>query len=75
MQKSVLTVTQANTHQPVAQWSVTVSVEGHALVIRIGGRCTKVRRFCIPTPIATLLVTISRVTGNEEAGVERMIAD
>ena len=59
----------ANTHQPVAQWSVTVGVEGHALVSRTGGRCTEVRRTCITTPMVTLLVTLS-VTGDEEARVE-----
>ena len=54
---------------------MTIGVKSHALVSRIGGRCTEVRRGFIITPRVTLLVTTGRVTGNEEAGVERMIAD
>ena len=54
---------------------MAVGVESHALVRRTGGRCTEVRRSCITTPIVTLLITIARVTGNKEAGVERSIAD
>ena len=67
---------QADADQPVA-WHVGVvpiSVEGHAFVTRIGGRCTKVRRVCITTPMVTVLVTIS-VTRNEESRVERSVAD
>ena len=66
---------QTNTHKPAAVKSVPVGVEGHALVTRLCGRCTEVRRGCITTPLVTLLVTIARVTGNEEARVERSIAD
>ena len=60
---------QADTHQPVV-WHVgmmSIGVEGHALKGRIGGRCTEVRRFCIITPIVTLLVAIINVTRNEKA--------
>ena len=53
---------------------MSIGVEGHALVAPTGRRCTEVRRLCITTPTVTLLVTAS-VTGNEEAGVERSIAD
>ena len=71
----------ADTHQPVIHHigAMSVGVEGHALVTRTGGRCTEIRRSYITTPTATLLVTITiaitSVTGNEEAGVERSIAD
>ena len=54
---------------------MTIDVEGHALVSRMGGRCTEIRRGFITAPIGTRLVTITRESGNEEAGVERMITD
>jgi len=66
---------QADTHQPVTKGLSTVGVEGHALVRRTGGCCTEVRRFSITAPMVTPLVTISSVTRNEKAGVERMITD
>ena len=53
---------------------MTIFVEGHTLVPTTTGGCTEVRRFIVTTPRVTLLVTIS-VTGNEETGKERMIAD
>jgi len=54
---------------------VTIGVKCHALIGRIGGRCTEVRRSNITTPSVTLFVTIISVTRNEEAGVERRITD
>ena len=60
---------QANTYKPVANGDMTIGVKSHALVTRHGGHCTEVRRGCIITPIVTRLVTITRVTGNEESGV------
>ena len=54
---------------------MAVGVEGHAPVVRIGRRCTEVGRGCITAPAVTLLVTITRVTGNKKARIERMIAD
>ncbi len=54
---------------------MTIGVERHTSVIRIGRRCSEVGRGCITAPAATVLVTVTRVTGNEEAGIERMIAD
>ena len=74
-------LTHTNTHKPVFRQIrvMAIGVEGHAPVTRTGGRCTEVRRSSIITPIVTLLVTITivitSVTGNEEAGVERSIAD
>ena len=67
---------QADTDQPVARHvrMVPISVEGHAFVTRICGHCTEVRRFCITTPIVTLLVAIG-VTRNDESRVKRMITD
>ena len=68
---------QADTHQSVV-WHVgmvPIGVEGHAFLRRRGGCCTEVRRFGIMTPTVTLLVTITRVTGNEEAGVEPIFTD
>ena len=67
---------QADTHQPVAHHVriVPISVEGHASVMRICGRCTEVRRVCITTPIVTLLVALG-VTRNEESRVKRMITE
>lgn len=38
-------------------------------------RCTEVRRDKITTPRTTLLVTVTRVTRNEEARVEGGVAD
>ena len=66
---------QSNTHQPGAYGSVTVAVESHAFVPGIGGRCTEVWRLGITTPTVALLVTTASVTGDEEAAVERSIAD
>ena len=58
---------------------MSVGVESHALVSRIGGGCTEIRRSCITTPTGTLFVTIivivTSVTGDEEARVERSVAD
>ena len=54
---------------------MAVSIEGHALVVGICRRCTEVGRGCITAPVGTLLVTITSVTGNKEARIERMIAD
>ena len=67
---------QADTHQPVAHHVriVPISVEGHASVMRICGRCTEVRRVCITTPIVTLLVALG-VIRNEESRVKRMITE
>ena len=53
---------------------MTIFVESHTIVRRTFGGCSEVRRFNIITPRVTIFVTI-RVTGNEEAGKERMIAD
>ena len=53
---------------------MTIFVESHTIVRRIFSGCSEVRRFNITTPRVTIFVTIS-VTGNEEAGKERMIAD
>ena len=67
---------QTNTDQPVA-WHVgmvPISVESHAFVSRISGRCTEVWRFSITTPTVILLVAIG-VTRNEESRVKRMITD
>ena len=54
---------------------MTSGVEGHALIIRISGCCTEVKRGCIAAPtIANLVATIS-VTRNEEAREEGIIAN
>ena len=52
-----------------------IGVKGHALERWTGRRGSEVGRFPISTPRVTLLETISCVTGNEETGVERMIAN
>ena len=67
---------QTDTDQPVARHvgMVPISVESHAFVSRISGRCTEVWRFSITTPTVTLLVAIG-VTRNEESRVKRMITD
>jgi len=68
---------QTDTNKPAARdvWTVAVGVECHAPVVHIGRRCTEVGRGCITAPAITSLVTITRVTGNKEARIERMIAD
>ena len=52
-----------------------VGVEGHAFISGIGGSCTEVRGTVIIAPTVTLFVTVTSVTRNKEAGVERMITD
>lgn len=54
---------------------VSIGIEGHAPVACIGRCCTEVGRRSITAPAVTSLVTIACVTGNEEARIERMIAD
>ena len=68
---------QANTDEPVTHdvRIMTIGVEGHSPVSGTGGSCAKVRRGCIATPAVAPLVTVTRVPRNEEAGVERVIAD
>lgn len=68
---------QANTDEPVTRdvRIMTIGVEGHSPVTGMGGRCAKVRRGCIITPSVAPLVTVTRVTRNEEAGVEPVITD
>ena len=68
---------QTDTNKPAAWdvWGVAVGVEGHALVRRTGRRCTEVGRGFITAPVVTCLVTITRVTGNKKARIERIIAD
>ena len=68
---------QPDADQPVTRsvWRVTVSVKGHTLVIRVCGRCAKVWRGCVSTPRIAPLVTVARVTRNEEASVEGRVTD
>ena len=68
--KQSLILLQTNTDQPVAWdvWMMTIGVEGHGLETCTRGRCAKVRRHSITTPIATLLATITGVTRHEKAG-------
>lgn len=65
-------LSQPDADQPVARqvWSMTISVEGHASVVRVCRRCTEVGRGSVTAPIITPLVTAARVTRNEEASVE-----
>ena len=67
--------TQTDTNKPVIDWTMSIGVKGHAPVTGTGGRCTEVRRGNITAPMTTVLVTISRVTRNEEAAVERCITN
>lgn len=62
---------QADTNKPVADfvWSMSVGVECHALETLTRTRCTEVRWSYITAPIFTDLVTVTCVTGNEEARV------
>ena len=64
---------QTNTHNPLAVGEVAIAVESHAWYT--GGSCAKVRRIIISAPIVTMLVTVTRETGNEEARVIRKITD
>ena len=66
-------LTQTNTHKPLAFREGAGAVESHACVTWASR--SEVRRNIIPTPSGTLLVTVTRVTGNEEARVERLITD
>ena len=66
-------LTQADTNKPLAVREVAIAVKCHTR--SAGGSRAKVRRIKIPAPIVTLLVTVTRVTGNLEARVERMITD
>ena len=70
-------LTQANTHKPVAELvvSIAIRVEGHTTIRSTGGRRAKVWRGGITAPTGTPLITIPCVTGNEEAAIERIIAD
>ena len=54
---------------------MTISVEGHALVTRVCGRCTKIWRGFVIAPKITLLVTAPRVTRNEEPSEEGLVTD
>ena len=65
--------TQTDTNKPVIDWTMSIGVKGHAPVTGTGGRCTEVRRGYITAPTITMLVTITRVTRNKEAAVERGI--
>ena len=65
-------LTQTNTHQPSADGSVAIGIEGYPLIAAICRRCAEIRRFGITTPAATLLVTVG-VAGNKKTGVERKI--
>ena len=67
--------TKTDTNKPVIDWTMSIGVKGHAPVTGTGGRGTEVRRGSITAPMTTVLVTISRVTRNEEAAVERGITD
>ena len=72
----MLNLAQTDANKPVARnWTMTIGVEGHTFVTRIGGGCAEVGRGCITAPAGTMLVTVTSVTGNEEAGIERMITD
>lgn len=68
---------QSDANQSVSRdvWMMTISVKGHALVICARGRCTEVWRGFVTAPTITLLVTVARVTGNEEAREERGVTD
>ena len=68
-------LTQAHTNQSGPCASVTIFVEGHAVVSRMGGCCAKIWGTCIAAPRVAVLVTIISKTGNHEAGVERVVAD
>ena len=65
--------TKTDTNKPVIDWTMSIGVKGHAPVTGTGGRCTEVRRGYITAPTITMLVTITRVTRNKEAAVERGI--
>ena len=54
---------------------MTIGVEGHTSVTRMGRRCTEVGRGFITTPAVTILITVVCETRNEEAGIEGMITD
>ena len=78
----VTLIAQTNTNKPVARdvGRMTIGVKCYAAKIRTICRCTKIRRDSIIAPISTTLsvrplVTRTRVPGNKEAGVERIIAD
>lgn len=67
--------TQTNTNKPIVEGSSTIVVKGYTFKVGLSCRCTEVRRGTIITPRITLLVTATRVTRNEEASIERSIAD
>ena len=68
---------QPDANQPVTRyvWRMTVSVKGHTPVIGICGRCTEVWGGCVTAPTVTPLVTVARVTRNEETSVEGGVTD
>lgn len=68
---------QSDANQSVSRdvWMMTISVKGNALVICARGRCTEVWRGFVTAPTITLLVTVARVTGNEEAREEGGVTD
>ena len=68
-------LTQTNTNKPVAKGSSTIVVKSYTFKVGMSCRCTEVRRNNITTPRATLLVTATRVTRNEEARIESRVAD
>lgn len=54
---------------------MTIGVKCDTTVARLRGWCTEIRRLPVSAPPATVLVAISCVPGNKEAGVERVITD
>ena len=68
-------LTQTNANEPVTKRRSTTVVKDYTFIAGMSCRCTEVRRGAIATPRITLLVTATRVTRNEEARVERRIAD
>ena len=54
---------------------MSIGVEGHTFVMSTGSRCTEVGWESIVAPVVTKLVTVTCVTGNEEAGVEPIVTD
>ena len=68
---------QPDANQPVTRyvWIMTINVEGHTLVVRVCGRCTKIWRGFVTAPRITPLVTVARVTRDEEASEEGRVTD
>ena len=67
---------EVNTDQPIFHHVgiMTIDIEGHSIVLWIGGCCSEVWCCCVIAPVVTFLETV-RVTRNKKPRVEILMTN